>query len=143
VRYPGLPSALNALSGLALLFFAVRLHRSQAQSAMASAQLATGRAGFLLGIGLVVMNPASLVTWVILVGAIAGDASGLDSLSLAIGIGAGSTAWFVSLAHAAHRGAELLGERTRWIGRISAVLLAGYGLVSLGRAAWALLALPQ
>ena len=65
---------------------------------------ATQRIANVIGLGLVIANPASVVTWVVIVGGFMGHASRLEGMSLVVGVGVGSATWFVLLAHLARRG---------------------------------------
>ena len=91
--------------------------------------------GFALGLGLVLANPAALVTWVVVVGAhLAGAPIAARACTVA-GITLGSFVWFATVGRLARAG------RPDRLLRLSAALgavLVGVGVISLARAAEAL-----
>ena len=142
LRHPGLPPILHTISGVALIAYGAFQIRSRPRLPVADGPVDDDRSlrdrkqtrtGFALGLGLIIANPASAVTWVVIVGGLMGHATRLEGISAVIGIGVGSATWFLILAHLARRGTYALGDRAVWISRIAGVLLLGYGLFSLGR----------
>ncbi len=141
-RHPGWPPVLNAMSGAALMLYgALHLRASRrpippaGHAAVDGSHRGHARAGYALGLGLVLANPASVITWVVIVGGFLSGVSTLEGVSAVVGVGSGSAAWFLFLAYAGRRGTVALGHRAVWIGRVAGVLLVCYGLVSLGRGA--------
>src|SRR5690606_35821460 len=92
--------------------------------------------GFVVGFALILMNPAALITWVVIVGSFLVDGTHSQGTAAAIGIGIGSFAWFSTVAYLADKGKRVLGEKAVWVTRIVAILLVLGGLFSFGRAAW-------
>lgn len=139
---PHVPPVLYAVSGVALIAYGVQTMRGprlRPQASPRGAHSPVGsracRHGFAIGVGLVLANPASLVTWVVIVGGALGAAAWPEALAAVIGVGIGSAIWFVILAHIARRGARVLGEQMIWIARAAGALLMAYGLFSLARGA--------
>jgi arginine exporter protein ArgO len=89
--------------------------------------------GFTLGVALIFLNPAALVTWVVIVGSYLGDVTNLEGGAATIGIAVGSMAWFALVAYLANHGRKL--GKAMWLTRVVGVLLVGYGVFSLGKAA--------
>jgi threonine/homoserine/homoserine lactone efflux protein len=139
-RYPGVPPVLYTVSGIVLVVYGILTVRSQPVKAVPPAkqvdQVTDGQhmlAGFALGIALIFMNPAAIVTWVVIVGSYMSGVTEVEGLSAVIGVGAGSLAWFTGVAYLADHGKRVLGEKAIWITRVVGVLLVGYGVFSLGR----------
>ena len=144
VRNPSVPPVLYTVSGAVLTVYGIITVRSQPVKAVPTTrkkELATDSqhmlAGFALGVALIFMNPAAIVTWVVIVGSYMGGVSELEGLSATLGVGAGSLAWFTGVAYLADHGKRVLGEKAIWITRVVGVLLIGYGLFSLGRGLYA------
>jgi arginine exporter protein ArgO len=141
-RHPSVPPILYAISGLVLLIYGLVTARSQplAQAppgATPTPPQTNGQhlsAGFLLGIALVLLNPAALVTWVVIVGSYAAGVGTYDGIACVVGIMIGSFAWFLFVAYLADHGKRMLGAKAIWITRIVGFLIIIYGLFSLGRA---------
>jgi len=89
--------------------------------------------GFFLGLALIFLNPATLVTWVLIVGAWMASASQIEGTAAALGVGAGSFLWFAFVAYLADHGKRMLGEKAIWITRIVGIGLVLFGMYSLGR----------
>lgn len=126
--------ALQAASGAAMIAFGcVKL--LEQPPALPPCEHASR--GFALGLGLVLANPAALVTWVVVVGAHLAGASLAERAATVAGITLGSFAWFAALGRLAR------GGRPERLVRLSAVLggvLVCVGAVSLARAAGAMFA---
>ena len=90
--------------------------------------------GLTVGIGLILLNPAAIVTWVVVVGSHLNDLTPLEAGAAATGVFFGSLAWFSFVAYIADKGKRFMGERAVWIMRVVGVCLVGYGLYSLARA---------
>ena len=86
-----------------------------------------------MGLLLIVLNPAAIVTWVVLVGAHLATETRLEGLAAVIGIFSGSFGWFTGVAWLSHHGKHVMGEKAVWIPRVVGVLLVGYGIYSLSR----------
>ena len=94
--------------------------------------------GFALGAILILLNPAALITWVVIVGTYFSEITGMEGTSCAIGVGFGSLAWFSLVAHLSHKGKNVLGHKMLWVTRTVGVLLIVYGIYSIGRGAYLL-----
>ena len=140
-RNPDIPPILYAISGVVLVVYGAITTRAQPVKAVTSdveKDPTSGHhaiAGFGIGVALIVMNPAALVTWVVIVGSFMAGVTQMEGLAAVVGIGVGSFAWFVGVALLANHGKKVLGAKAVWITRIVGILLIGYGIFSLGRAA--------
>ncbi len=142
---PAARPLLYALSGAALVAYGaltLRARRTGASStpcyepdAPAAAPVRQARSGFVVGVGLVLANPSSLVTWVAIVGMFFGDVGVLEALAAVCGIGIGSAGWYAILASLARRGTRRLGEHAARIQQFAGAGLVGYGMLSLARGA--------
>ncbi|WP_428266439.1 LysE/ArgO family amino acid transporter [Haliangium sp.] len=141
--YPVVKPALYAISGVVLFVYALIAIRNQTVVAVdtprpgkaATAENATSPwSGFLLGVALILMNPAALVTWVIIVGLFMEGATTGEGLSATVGVMLGSSAWFTGVAYLADHGKKVIGEKTLKITRFVAVLILGYSIFAIGRA---------
>lgn len=143
---PGVPPILYAVSGAVLLVYGVLTVRSK-PIPPAMVQGKGGRApepaarassemwpGFMLGVALIILNPAAIVTWVVIVGPIMQGATTPEGISATVGVTCGSFLWFSLVAYLSNHGSKLLGEKAIWITRIVGILLIGYALFSMGRA---------
>lgn len=139
--HPTIPPILYAVSGVVLLvfgFLTMRTRSSSFRQVTSGARVESGQLwmGFVVGVALILMNPAAIITWVIIVGSFLVEATQAQGVAAALGIGAGSFLWFALVAFLADKGKQLLGERAVWITRVVGALLMGYGVFSLGRAAY-------
>ena len=138
--HPNIPPILFAISGLLLIVYGALTVRSQPASLTevktnTPAQTAMWT-GFIVGLALILMNPAAIVTWVVIVGSYLSETTPMEGVMASIGIGVGSMAWFALVAWLADHGKRILGEKMIWVTRVVGILLIGYGIYSLGRAAW-------
>jgi arginine exporter protein ArgO len=138
VKHPSVPPILYALSGVVLVIYGVLTVRAEPIVTVEGAKKSTTPSkemwsGFTLGIALIFLNPAALVTWVVIVGSYLGDISNLEGGAATIGITVGSMAWFALVAYLANHGRKL--GKAMWLTRVVGVLLVGYGVFSLGKAA--------
>jgi threonine/homoserine/homoserine lactone efflux protein len=136
---PGVKPVLFAISGVVLVIYGILTTRSQPPAAPAAGHHAIPPYheiwnGLTVGLGLIVLNPAAIVTWVVVVGSHLNDLSTGEAIAAALGVFVGSFAWFSFVAFIADKGKRLMGERAIWIMRGVGVALIGYGLYSLGRA---------
>jgi threonine/homoserine/homoserine lactone efflux protein len=138
-EYPLLPRVLFAISGVVLIVYGAITVRTRPVSPLgADAPRATSPStdwwsGFWVGIALIVLNPAALVTWVVIVGSHLSSAGHLDGFIAACGIFTGSFAWFALVAYLTNHGKRVMGEKAVWIPRVVGMLLIGYGCYSLYR----------
>ena len=137
---PGVPPILYASSGVVLLVYGILTARSKPIPAVtepkerAAQPSANLWSGFLLGFSLIVLNPAAILTWVVIIGPYFTDASQAEGFAAAFGVSAGSLVWFSFVAYLANHGKKLLGGKAVWMTRIVGLLLVAYALFSLGRA---------
>ncbi len=96
------------------------------------------RRGFATGLGLVIANPASLIAWVVIVGAVFGARAG--GAWAVVGIGLGSLAGYTLLAHLAWGGQRARGARMGRVVAVASGLLIVSGVVALARVGIALVA---
>jgi len=139
-HHPGMVRWLQAVSGLALLGYGVvnvwrRATRSRgAARPPAPTGGTTFRRGFASGLGLMLANPAALMTWVIVVGTLLPSASPLQAWCLVAGIGTGSFGMYCIVAMLACRGAQAFGDRMQRLSTAVGVAIIGYGAFLLSRA---------
>lgn len=143
-RYPNIPPILYGVSGLLLLVYGMWTVRARPVKAVPDTEPTREQAaaqqhvltGFIIGVALILLNPAAIVTWVVIVGSFMSGVTQMQGLMAVAGIAAGSLIWFTLVAYLADHGKKVLGERAVWITRIVGFLLIGYGLYSLGRAGY-------
>lgn len=136
---PQLSTLLLGLGGVVLIVFGLVTARSRdVQRAIPAEQpkVRTGAlfASFALGALITVMNPAALVSWVLLAGTVLADLSRAEAFVAGLGILAGVSIWFVFITWLAHKGRVRLGERAVWVPRLVGVLLVGYGVFLVTKA---------
>jgi threonine/homoserine/homoserine lactone efflux protein len=143
--YPSVESVLYAVSGLLLLVYGFITARSQPPAAAtpsvegepAPAALDPRREmwqGFTVGLALIVLNPAAIVTWVVLMGPLIPKATYPDGIACALGVFCGSFGWFSLVAYLTHRGKHVLGEKAAWIPRVIGIGLMLYAVYLLAKA---------
>jgi arginine exporter protein ArgO len=138
---PGVPPVLYAVSGVVLLVYGVLTVRSKPippavvqVKGRASEPSGAMWSGFMLGVALIILNPAAIVTWVVIVGSFMQGVSTSDGISATIGVVCGSFLWFAFVAYLSNHGSKLLGEKAIWITRVVGILLMAYAVFSMGRA---------
>ncbi len=140
--YPSVPPILYAVSGLLLLVYGFYTARSRpvapaSHDPSASESTVMRRemwTGFRVGLLLIILNPAAMVTWVVIMGSIIPDATTTEGLACAIGVSIGSFAWFSLVAYLTQKGRQVLGEKAAWIPRVVGFALMIYALYLLSRA---------
>jgi len=136
------PPILYSVSGVVLIIYGILTVRAQpVDPGVAGQGDVEGKSyfwgGFGTGIALILLNPATLITWVVIVGShMPDDITRAEGLATAIGIGSGSAMWFTVVAHLANHGKKLLGKKTVWLTRVVGLGLICYGVFSIGRAVW-------
>jgi threonine/homoserine/homoserine lactone efflux protein len=139
---PIVPPILQLVSGVVLVSYGVVTLRAQELETTATTPKKTeGQpthflGGFLVGFALICLNPAALVTWVVVVAPILGKITAGQGSVTAIGVGVGSLAWFSFVAILSHKGKNVLGHRMIIVTRIVGGLLIGYGIYLVGKGAW-------
>jgi threonine/homoserine/homoserine lactone efflux protein len=138
---PSVPPILFCVSGLILVAYGLLTVRSRPVTPATSESPRAPKpskelwSGFTVGVVLILLNPAAMITWVVILGSILpDDASTGAGLSLSAGVLIGSLAWFTTVAVLTYRGKHLLGDKAVWIPRIIGVCLMGYGMYLVGRA---------
>jgi threonine/homoserine/homoserine lactone efflux protein len=139
VRYPLLPRVLYAVSGVALVVYgAITVRTRPIEMVDGGGRAGAPRddvwGGFTTGLALILLNPAALVTWVVIVGAYFAHVGPWGGLAASTGVFVGSVSWFALVAFLSHHGRRLMGAKAVWIPRAVGVLLIGYGGFSIVRA---------
>lgn len=141
--YPAVPPILYAISGVVLLIYGFITARSQpvapatTETTDASKSQAMRKemwSGFTVGAALIILNPAAVVTWVVIMGSIIPDGTTAEGLACAFGVMVGSLAWFVLVAYLTQKGRQVLGEKAAWIPRVVGFALMIYAVYLLSRA---------
>lgn len=143
---PMIPPILYSISGLVLLVYGFLTARSQpiAPAVPAgdephpeSSAVVNRREmwqGFTVGVALILLNPAAIVTWVVIMGSIIPEANRWEGLACALGVFVGSLGWFSLVAYLTHKGKHVLGDKAKWIPRIVGIALMVYAVYLLGKA---------
>jgi threonine/homoserine/homoserine lactone efflux protein len=148
--YPSVPPILYAVSGAVLLVYGFLTARSQPVSPATptlggddpppSDSVVTRLArrqlwsGFTVGLALVVLNPAAIVTWVVILSNQIPVATPIEGVAFTIGVMLGSVGWFSLVAFLTHRGKNVLGDKAAWIPRIVGIGLIFYATYLLAKA---------
>jgi threonine/homoserine/homoserine lactone efflux protein len=139
--YPSIPPILYGVSGCVLMVYGFMTARSQpvkpAQPDAAIEPRDAGheiRRGFSVGVLLILLNPAAVVTWVVIVGSIIPAGTHWDGLFCAIGVFIGSFSWFALVAYLTQKGKHVLGDKAAWIPRVIGIALMVYAVYLLGKA---------
>jgi len=142
--YPTIPPILNTISGIILLGYGFLTARSQpvqpatpAHEPLASDSTILRKqmwSGFSLGLALILLNPAAIVTWVVVIGPMIPDGTRYDGTAFSIGVTFGSFGWFALVAYLTQKGKNVLGDKAAWIPRVVGMLLMGYALYLLVKA---------
>jgi threonine/homoserine/homoserine lactone efflux protein len=139
--YPSIPPILYAVSGVVLLVYGFLTARSQpvqpAHPTDTSHPNAASREiwqGFTVGAALIVLNPAAIVTWVVIMGSMIPEASPLHGVTCAVGVFCGSFGWFTLVAYLTNKGKHVLGDKAAWIPRVVGILLMVYAVYLLAKA---------
>jgi putative LysE/RhtB family amino acid efflux pump len=138
--YPSVPPIMYAVSGVVLLAYGFLTARSQPVApAQNEAPKATRPSkelwsGFTVGLALILLNPAAIVTWVVIMGSLVQPANNWEGLACAIGVMVGSFGWFALVAFLTQKGKSVLGEKAAWIPRLVGVALMVYALYLITQA---------
>jgi putative LysE/RhtB family amino acid efflux pump len=138
--HPLLPPVLYGVSGVVLIIYGVVTVRSRPVDPTARGAAAADVRYFWSGLGLgamlILLNPAALIAWIVVVGSALAGVEFVDGIAAAVGIFVGSMSWFTLVAYLADHGKKVLGEKALWITRVVGFLLVCFGVFSLGRAAY-------
>jgi len=145
-KFPSVPPILYAVSGIVLLVYGFLTARSQPVTpAVADEPVSASQVeimakrelgqGMKVGVALIVLNPAAMVTWVVIIGQLLPDIeNNWEGLACAVGVFWGSFGWFALVAYLTHKGKHVLGEKAAWIPRVVGIALMGYALWLLFKA---------
>lgn len=139
--YPSVPPILYLISGAVLLIYGFLTARSQ-PVAPATADGSQAKIdpkgefwpGFTVGLALIILNPAAIVTWVVIMGQLIPESTIGNGVACALGVMIGSFAWFALVAYLTQKGKSVLGEKAAWIPRLVGVGLMVYSLYLLSKA---------
>jgi threonine/homoserine/homoserine lactone efflux protein len=138
--YPSVPPILYAVSGIVLLVYGFLTARSQPVTPTGDdVPKSTDRAGevwsgFTVGLALIVLNPAAIVTWVVIMGSIIPETTPLNGIFCSLGVMAGSFGWFALVAYLTQKGKHVLGDKAAWIPRVIGVALMVYAVYLIAKA---------
>ncbi len=144
--YPSIPPILYAFSGVVLLIYGFLTARSQpvqpatpaAEDGNRPSQATLARkeiwSGFTVGLALILLNPAAVVTWVVIMGSVIPEAHGWDGAACAVGVVIGSFGWFSLVAYLTNKGKSVLGDKAAWIPRVVGMALMVYAVYLLVKA---------
>lgn len=147
--YPSVLTILYAVSGVVLMVYGFLTARSQPPAAAVAdlphpeevvADRRDFRQGFTVGVALILLNPAAVVTWVVIMGSMIPDANTWEGIACAIGVFIGSWSWFSLVAYLTQKGKHVLGDKAAWIPRVVGILLMIYAVYLLGKAVKVLVA---
>jgi len=132
-KFPMVSPILYAISGVVLMVYGFLTARSQPvtpaqqQAPPTAAVPAEMWAGFTTGLLLILLNPAAVVTWVVITEQLPA-ATPVHGIACALGVMAGSFGWFSLVAYLTQKGKHVLGDKAAWIPRVIGVALMGYAL---------------
>lgn len=142
--YPSIPPLLYLVSGLVLLGYGFLTARSQPvapaqpvetpDESVTTMQRREMWAGFSVGLALIALNPATIVTWVVIMGQIIPEPSVEGGIACAIGVMCGSFGWFALVAYLTQKGKSVLGDKAAWIPRLVGIALMFYSIYLLQKA---------
>ncbi len=143
-KNPAIEPILYAISGVVLLVYGILTSRPQPDKGPQTkgveiAAKVRGEnngliSGFAFGMLVIMLNPAAVITWVVVVGTYLSEVTRWGGMAAAAGVCIGSCLWFTLVAYLAHHGRKALGDKAFWITRIVGFLLVIYGCYSLYRA---------
>jgi threonine/homoserine/homoserine lactone efflux protein len=145
-KWPSVPPILYAVSGIVLLIYGFLTARSQPvtpavpEAPMSDSEVALRAKrelgqGMKVGVALIILNPAAMVTWVVIIGQLLPTIdNNWEGLACAIGVFAGSFGWFSLVAYLTHKGKHVLGDKAAWIPRVIGVALMVYAVYLIAKA---------
>jgi threonine/homoserine/homoserine lactone efflux protein len=138
--YPSVTPILYAVSGIVLLIYGFLTARSQPVTPAQSEALKASEpsremwSGFTLGLALIVLNPAAIVTWVVIMGSIIPETTPINGIFCSLGVMVGSFGWFALVAYLTQKGKNVLGDKAAWIPRVIGVALMVYAVYLIAKA---------
>jgi arginine exporter protein ArgO len=141
--HPILRPIFYAVSGVVLLAYGFRTARSEPAAPTPLEAPKTDEpsnemfVGVVTGLALIVLNPAAIVTWVVIMGMISEwipDSGAVNSLFCALGVMGGSFGWFALVAYLTQKGKHVLGDKAAWIPRVIGIALMVYALWLIAKA---------
>ena len=142
-NYPSVPPILYAVSGVVLLVYGFLTARSQPVAPATDGTASQPKIidprvefkeGFTVGLLLIILNPAAIVTWVVIMGTIIPEPTRWGGIACAIGVMVGSFGWFSLVAYLTQKGKNVLGEKAAWIPRLVGIALMVYSVYLLVKA---------
>ena len=143
-KFPGAEPMMYGASGLILLIYGALTVRSPPASTpipadehLASDSIVARRemwSGFRVGLALIVLNPAAIVTWVVIVGSRIHVETHLQGVACTLGVMLGSCGWFTLVAYLTRKGKNVFGEKAAWIPRIVGIGLIFYAVYLIAQA---------
>ncbi len=146
-KWHSLPTILYAVSGVVLLVYGFLTARSQPVTPAVTDEPPTTASqltmrekrelveGMKVGGALIVLNPAAMVTWVVVVGQLLPTIdNNWEGLAGSVGVFAGSFGWFALVAYLTHKGKHVLGDKAAWIPRVVGIALMGYAVYLIAKA---------
>jgi arginine exporter protein ArgO len=144
LAHPTLKPIFFAVSGVLLLVYGFLTARSE-PVAQAQPEAPTPAespnevlVGVVTGLALIVLNPAAIVTWVVIMGSTLPEwfpeMSTIDGFFCALGVMAGSFGWFSLVAYLTQKGKHVLGDKAAWIPRVIGVALMVYAAYLISKA---------
>jgi len=137
--YPGVLPILYAVSGVVLLVYGFLTARSQpvtpahAEAPSSSPPSDEMLVGFRTGLALILLNPAAVMTWVVITEALP-PATPINGVFCALGVMAGSFGWFALVAYLTQKGKHVLGDKAAWIPRVIGIALMVYAVYLIAKA---------
>jgi len=142
--YPSVLTILYAISGIVLLVYGFLTARSQpVQPAVPASEPGASDSvvqrkevwsGFTVGLALIMLNPAAIVTWVIITTSMPAHDGALEGIACALGVFGGSWGWFSLVGYLTHKGKNVLGDKAAWIPRIIGMALMVYAVYLIAKA---------
>ena len=135
-KHPTVLTIVYAVSGLVLLVYGFLTARSQPVQPATTVdpgdppitKRGEMRSGFSVGLALIVLNPAAIVTWVVIVARVIPEATTTEGIVCAAGVMMGSFTWFALVAYLTHKGKHILGDKAAWIPRVIGIALMVYAV---------------
>jgi threonine/homoserine/homoserine lactone efflux protein len=136
-QYPDLTSLLIGGSGVVLVIFGLRTLFAPPLREEDRARRIENKAmwsAFFSGVLLTLANPAALVSWVVLAGALLSDLTHVEALLAGVGIFIGCTGWFAGIGWLARQGRLRFGARALWLTKSIGAGIVAYGVFLVGKA---------